>query len=119
MPFMRRHARTSETLDLTVTLRSRGRHLAPRSVLDLSEGGMAIDGGEFKVGDLAGFELSGPAFRSAGLAEVAHRTGTRTGMRFIGWDSPTSADAREQIASRIRRHHSESAARTHPGTYLG
>lgn len=118
MPFNRIHPRTTDTSDLSVHLHAAGHRHTPCNVLNLSEGGMLIDGGEFKVGELAGFELAGPDFRSAGLAEIAHRFAGRTGLKFVGWDA-VGDRTRERIAARVSRQQVDIRAHTCPGSYLG
>jgi PilZ domain len=119
MAFMRSHLRTNHTEDLSARLRAAGQRPATLRVLNLSEGGMLIAGGELEVGEVVSFEFAGPDFRSAGLAEVAHRTDETTGLRFTRWDTLTESTIRNLIVSRICQQHMESAARSVPGHYLG
>jgi hypothetical protein len=69
-----RQPRTTQTEDLSATLRSAGRARVVGRVLNLSEGGMLVASSDLKVGETASFELAGPDFQFAGLATVAHRT---------------------------------------------
>jgi hypothetical protein len=119
MPFMRTHPRTTDTTDLSARMRFPGRPSGTRAVVNLSEGGMLIDGAEFKIGELAGFELSGPDFRSSGLAEVAHRTHGRTGLKFVRWEGPDGEQVRGLIAERVHRQQLDPRTHTSPGAYLG
>ena len=120
MPLMRRHPRIADTQDLWARLRSPGRHEAADRVLNLSEGGVAIVGGELDVGAIVSFELSGPrAFRFAGLAEVAHSSKRATGLRFLDADASSAREIEDLIATLIRRQLLESSASTTPGLYLG
>jgi hypothetical protein len=119
MAFMRSDVRTNNTEDLSARLRAAGRRSDTVRVLNLSEGGMLIAGGELEVGEVVSFDFAGPDFRSAGLAEVAHRTNEATGLRFTRWDTATERAIRNLIVSRICQQHMESAARSVPGHYLG
>jgi hypothetical protein len=95
MAFMRSDVRTNNTEDLSARLRAAGRRSDTVRVLNLSEGGMLIAGGELEVGEVVSFEFAGPDFRSAGLAEVAHRTDEATGLRFTRWDTATERAIRK------------------------
>jgi hypothetical protein len=87
-------------------------------VLNLSEGGVLVAGGERDVGEIVSFELSGPReFRFAGLAEVAHSTKRATGLRFLNPDASAGRQIEDLIAPRIRLL--ESSASAIPGLYLG
>lgn len=119
MAFIRSHARTNHTEDLSARLRDGGRRSDVLRVLNLSEGGMLIAGGELEVGEVVSFEFAGPDCRSVGLAEVAHRTDEATGLRFTRWDSSMERAIRNLIVSRICQQHMESAAHSVPGHYLG
>jgi hypothetical protein len=119
MAFVRSHLRTNHPEDLSARLRGAGRRSDTLSVLNLSEGGMLIAGGELEVGEVVSFEFPAPDFWSAGLAEVAHRTDEATGLRFTRWDTSTERAIRNLIVSRIRKQHMESAAHSVPGHYLG
>ena len=62
-----RQPRTTQTEDLSATLRSAGRTRVVGCVLNLSEGGMLVASSDLKVGETASFELAGPAFQFAGF----------------------------------------------------
>ena len=120
MPLIRRHVRVADTQDLWARLRSRGRYEAADRVLNLSEGGVAVAGGELDVGEIVSFELSGPReFRFAGLAEVAHSNNRATGLRFLDADASADREIEDLIATRIRGQLLESSAITIPGLYFG
>jgi hypothetical protein len=119
MAFIRSHVRTDATEDLSARLRDGERRSHTLRVLNLSEGGMLIAGGELEVGDIVSFEFAGPDCRSTGLAEVAHRTDEATGLRFTRWDASADRAIHNLIAGRICQQHMESAARSVPGCYLG
>ena len=57
-------------------------------VLNLSEGGMLVADDGLDVGQKTEFELSGPSFHYAGVAEVVHLTNETAGLRFLSWRSP-------------------------------
>jgi PilZ domain len=119
MPFTRRHMRIADTQDLRARLRPSSRHAANR-VLNLSEGGVLVAGGERDVGEIVSLELSGPReFRFAGLAEVAHSTKKATGLRFLDADAPAGHQIEDLIAARIRVRLLASSASAIPGRYLG
>jgi len=119
MPLTRRHMRIADTQDLRARLRPPSRYAANR-VLDLSEGGVLVAGGERDIGEIVSFELSGPKeFRFAGLAEVAHSTKTATGLRFLDTDASARRQIEDLIATRIRGQLMESSASGIPGLYLG
>lgn len=82
---MRRHLRITDTRDLVASLRMAGHAPERGRVLNLSQGGMLVHTSRLKVGETAAFELLGPGFRHAGLAEVVHRTGGAAGLRFLRW----------------------------------
>ena len=69
-------------------------------MLNLSQGGMLVHTGRLKVGETAAFELVGPGFRYAGLAEVVHRTGAAAGLRFLRWQGHAERPLRALIESR-------------------
>jgi hypothetical protein len=96
----RRHARISETRDLLAKLRPSGHPAHRGRVLNLSEGGMLVVGGRLKVGQKTGFELSGPNFHYAGVAEVAHLTNGTTGLRFLSWQGHADRPIRSMIEHR-------------------
>ncbi|HUO71039.1 MAG TPA: hypothetical protein VMU39_09700 [Solirubrobacteraceae bacterium] len=119
MPFSRNHPRTTDTLDLSIEMRTARRGASHRRVLNLSEGGMLVAGGRLEVGSLTNFELEGGDFHAAGVAEVEHSTRDVTGLRFVRWDAPADRKIHELIVDRVRRQQHEEAARTVPGGYLG
>ena len=120
MPPIRRHVRIADTQDVRARLRSRGRYEAADRVLNLSEGGVLVAGGQLTVGEIVSFELCGPGgFRFAGLAAVAHSTNRATGLRFLDADARADREIEDLIAARIRRQLSESSATWIPGLYIG
>jgi hypothetical protein len=96
----RRHPRISDTGDLLAKLRSTRRTPQDTPVLNLSEGGMLVAGEDLAVGDRTGFELAGPSFHYAGVAEVAHLTNGTTGLRFLSWQGQADRPVRSLIAAR-------------------
>jgi hypothetical protein len=110
--------RIADTQDLRARLRPPSRRAA-NPVLNLSEGGALVAGGERDVGEIVSFELSGPReFRFAGLAEVAHSSKRATGLRFLDADASAGGQIEDLIAARIRVRLLESASAI-PGLYLG
>jgi hypothetical protein len=107
-----RQPRTTQTEDLSATLRCVGRSRTVGRVLNLSEGGMLVAGSDLKVGETASFELAGPDFQFAGLATVAHRTDRAAGLRFLSWEGPAYRPVCALIAARLRR---QVAASDHAG----
>jgi hypothetical protein len=97
-----RQPRTTQTKDLSATLRSAGRIRVVGRVLNLSEGGMLLAGSDFDVGETATFELEGPGFQFAGLATVAHCTGKAVGLRFLSWEGPAYRPICRLIVARLR-----------------
>jgi hypothetical protein len=61
----RRQPRSTQTKDLSATLRSAGHTRVIGRVLNLSEGGMLFAGSDLDVGETTSFELEGPGFRFA------------------------------------------------------
>jgi PilZ domain len=119
MPLNRRHIRIVDTEELWARLRFRGRYAVDR-VLNLSEGGVLVAGGEPDVGEIVSFELSGPRdFRFAGLAEVAHSTNRATGLRFLDAEASADREIEDLIATIIGGLLFDSSAATIPGLYLG
>jgi hypothetical protein len=119
MPFKRCYPRTSDTYDISATLVSNGRRIGAHRVLNLSAGGMLITGAELGLGETTRFEIAGPHFRSAGLAQVAHRSPQATGLRFLEVDEPSDSQLLDVVVGRVRRDHEVAARRTSPGSYLG
>ncbi|HTU30236.1 MAG TPA: PilZ domain-containing protein [Solirubrobacteraceae bacterium] len=66
-------------------------------VLNLSEGGMLVADSSLAVGQQTGFELSGPSFHYAGVAEVVHLSSESTGLRFLSWQSHDNRPIRSLI----------------------
>jgi hypothetical protein len=98
----RRHPRITDTLDLLVTLRATDRATQVGAVLNLSRSGMLIAGSDTEVGGITGFELAGPGFRYAGVAETTHRTDGATGLRVLCWHGPVERAVRGLIERRSR-----------------
>lgn len=74
------------------------------SVLDLGEGGMLVElSSDLEVGEIVGFELAGPRFRSVGLAAVAHRGEKAIGLRFDTWEGSVDCSICALVAARLRR----------------
>jgi hypothetical protein len=96
----RRHPRITDTRDLHAALRPTGRTAQDGGVLNLSEGGMLIAGGGLNVGEQTGFDLVGPSFHYAGVAEVAHLTAETTGLRFLSWQGHADRPVRSLIDQR-------------------
>jgi hypothetical protein len=94
--------RTTQTKDLSATLRFAGSTRVVDEVLNLSEGGMLLASSDLDVGETTHFELEGPGFQFAGLATVAHRTGQATGLRFLSWEGPAYRPLCLLIAARLR-----------------
>ncbi len=100
----RRPPRTTDTKDLSASLRSSGRSLGVGSVLDLGAGGMLVElSSDLEVGEIVGFELAGPRFRSVGLAAVAHRGEKAIGLRFDTWEGSVDRSICALVAARLRR----------------
>lgn len=58
---------------------------------------------DLEVGELSGFELSGPGFRYVGFAAVAHRSEGALGLRFVAWEGPVDHAIRALVAARLCR----------------
>ena len=69
-------------------------------VINLSEGGMLVADNTLTVGEQTGFELSGPSFHYAGVAEVMHLTNETTGLRFLSWQARDNRPFRSLIEQR-------------------
>ncbi len=107
-----RLSRTTDTNDLSASLRSSGRSLGVGSVLNLGEGGMLIEiSSDLVVGEIVGFELAGPRFRSDGLPAVAHREDEAIGLRFETWEGSVDRSICDLVAARLRRGQLRSCAR--------
>ncbi len=111
-----RDPRTTDTKDLSATLRIDGRSCAIGRVLNLAEGGMLINtDSDLQVTATARVELSGRDFRYAGVAEVVHRDDRTMGLRFVSWQGPAERCIRALVTARLsgRRfesHHPEPLA---------
>ncbi len=98
----RRPSRTTETNDLTASLRFDRRLVCVGRVLNLCEGGMLVEGSsDLDVGEIAGFDLTGPGLRYVGFAAVAHRTAASIGLRFVTWEGPVNRSIRALVAARL------------------
>lgn len=75
--------------------------MAARRVLNLSASGMLISGDDLDLGAVTRFELIGPRFRSAGTAEVAHRSTQTMGLKFIELDSVSEEDLHDVVIGRL------------------
>jgi hypothetical protein len=102
----RQHPRISDTTDLLAKLGPVRRSPQDGRVLNLSEGGMLVAGSPLRVGEVTGFELSGPNFHYAGVAEVAHLTNDTTGLRFLSWQGQADRPVRSLIDERSEWAHS-------------
>lgn len=98
MPVARKSRRIRNTRELFASLRPAGENTHEGAVLNLSEGGMLIAGDGLTVGEKADFELSGPSFHYAGVAEVAHLTAGATGLRFLSWQEHDDRPFRSLLA---------------------
>lgn len=99
----RRPARSTDTRDLSASVRSNRRCGDVGRVLNLCEGGMLLGSrSDLDVAETVGFELVGPGFRYAGLAAVAHRHDGAIGLRFLRWDGPAERPVRVLVAARLR-----------------
>lgn len=108
----RRHPRIRDTRDIHATLRPTGRSPQDGGVLNLSEGGMLVGAGGLSVGECTDFELVGPSFHYAGVAEVAHLTADTTGLRFLSWQGQADRPVRSLIDQRSGWNVGEAAKRT-------
>lgn len=111
--FARRPARSTDTDDLSASLRCDEHWCGGGGVLNLSEGGMLVESGvlvesgsELEVAQMVGFELWGADFRYAGLAAVAHRERGSIGLRFVTWEGDrVDGSVRALVAARLRGQH--------------
>lgn len=98
-----RDPRTSNTRDMSASVRSGGRACVVTGILNLCEGGMLVRfAGKLAVGETAHVELSGPAFRYAGRARVAHCDGVVMGLRFLSWQGPVERRVHVLVENRLR-----------------
>ena len=100
MANLRQHPRITDTRDLLASLRTIDLPRTDGRVLNLSQGGMLVAGTKFKVGEVTDFELTGPGFRYAGVANVAHTTDGATGLRFLSWQGQADRPVRALIDNR-------------------
>lgn len=96
----RRHPRITEVQDFRASFGSGEASQGVDRVLNLSEGGMLVAGHSLEVGEQTGFELSGPSFHYAGVAEVVHLTSETAGLRFLSWQSHDNRPIRSLIERR-------------------
>jgi hypothetical protein len=100
----RRHTRITEVKDVSAKFGSGRESRGVDRVLNLSEGGMLVADQSLDVGEKTGFELSGPSFHYAGVAEVVHLTSETTGLRFLSWQSHDNRPIRSLIEQRSEWH---------------
>ena len=99
----RRPPRSTDTKDLSASLRSDGRCGGVGRVLNLCEGGMLLESSsDLELAETVGFELVGPGFRYAGRAAVAHRQDGAIGLRFLSWDGPVERPVGVLVGARLR-----------------
>jgi hypothetical protein len=96
----RRHQRITDVHDVAARFGSGPDSRGVDRVLNLSEGGMLVADGSLDVGERTGFELSGPNFHYAGVAEVVHLTSETTGLRFLSWQNHDDRPIRSMIEQR-------------------
>jgi hypothetical protein len=96
----RRHQRITDVRDVAARFGSGSDSRGVDRVLNLSEGGMLVADGSLDVGERTGFELSGPNFHYAGVAEVVHLTSETTGLRFLSWQNHDDRPIRSMIEQR-------------------
>jgi hypothetical protein len=96
----RLHPRITAVQDLRARFGSAGDSRDVDRVVNLSEGGMLVSDHSLNVGQTTGFELSGPSFHYAGVAEVVHLSSETTGLRFLSWQSHDNRPIRSLIEQR-------------------
>jgi hypothetical protein len=97
----RRHPRITDPQDFQAKLGPSDHSPGVDRVLNLSEGGMLIaNTNKLAVGHETVFELTGPSFHYAGVAEVVHLTNETTGLRFLSWQGHDNRPVRSLIANR-------------------
>ena len=96
----RQYPRITEVKDVSAKFGSGRDSRGVDRVLNLSEGGMLVADQSLDVGEKTGFELSGPSFHYAGVAEVVHLTSETTGLRFLSWQSHDNRPIRSLIEQR-------------------
>ena len=108
----RRHARITDVHDFRARFRAGSGSGGADRVLNLSEGGMLVADSSLEVGQRTGFELSGPDFHYAGVAEVVHLTSETAGLRFLSWQSHDNRPIRSLVEQRSKwRRPADAAAR--------
>ncbi|MGA2012536.1 MAG: PilZ domain-containing protein [Solirubrobacteraceae bacterium] len=103
----RRFPRITDTLDLSASVRPRGRKCIDAPVENLSEGGMLIFAGRRRMqpAEISRFELAGPHFRYAGRAQVTHQEDGMVGLRFLSWEGSVNRSLRALVNARLLREH--------------
>lgn len=96
----RRHPRIADPQDFQAKLGPSDSFPAVGRVLNLSEGGMLVANDKLTVGHETAFELTGPSFHYAGVAEVVHLTNETAGLRFLSWQGHDNRPVRSLIANR-------------------
>ena len=96
----RRHPRITDVRDFRARFGSGRDSRDVEGVINLSEGGMLVADSALTVGEKTGFELSGPSFHYAGVAEVMHLTNETTGLRFLSWQARDNRPFRSLIEQR-------------------
>jgi PilZ domain-containing protein len=96
----RRHPRITAVQDVRARFGSGSDSRGVDRVLNLSESGMLVADKSLEVGQTTGFELSGPSFHYAGVAEVVHLTSETTGLRFLSWQDHDNRPIRSLIEQR-------------------
>jgi PilZ domain len=100
----RRHPRITDVRDVRARFGSGGGSRGVDRVLNLSEGGMLVADDTLNVGQSTAFELSGPDFHYAGVAEVMHLTNETAGLRFLSWQARDNRPIRSLIEQRSDWH---------------
>jgi hypothetical protein len=100
----RRHPRITDVIDVRARFGSGHSSRGVDRVLNLSEGGMLVADDSLNVGQSTAFELSGPSFHYAGVAEVMHLTNETTGLRFLSWQARDNRPIRSLIEQRSEWH---------------
>jgi hypothetical protein len=93
----RRHRRLTNVRNFRATFGSADNSRNVDRVLNLSEGGMLVADDTLDVGQKTEFELSGPSFHYAGVAEVVHLTNETTGLRFLSWKTHDKRPVRSML----------------------
>ncbi len=96
----RRHPRITDVKDVRARFGSGPGSRAVDRVINLSEGGMLVADDALTVGQNTAFELSGPSFHYAGVAEVMHLTNETAGLRFLSWQARDNRPIRSLIEQR-------------------